>query len=71
MLAVFLTMFAIVALAGFVVLYVAFPHRGHDVPRAGWLGDAMRQGVDRMPTLETEESAPLQNLHDVLRRRAS
>lgn len=71
MLAVFLTMFAIVALAGFVVLYVAFPHRGHDVPRAGWLGDAMRQGVDKMPTLDAEETTPLQRLHDVFGRRAS
>ena len=34
--------------------YVAFPHRGEDVPGAPWLGDAMRKAVDALPTLEDE-----------------
>jgi hypothetical protein len=53
-----IAMLVIVVLAGLVVVYVAFPHRGEDVPKVPWLGDAMRKGVDVMPTLDnTEESA--------------
>ena len=48
-------MFAIVALAASVVLYVAFPYRGVAVPRAPWLGEAMRRGVDRFPTLHPRD----------------
>ncbi len=36
-----LAMLAIVLLAALVVLYVAFPHRGQDVPNAPWVGDAL------------------------------
>ena len=32
-------MLVILVLAGLVVLYVAFPHRGEDVPAAPWVGD--------------------------------
>jgi hypothetical protein len=39
-------MLAILVLAGGVVLYVAYPHRGEDVPGAPWLGEAIRKGVD-------------------------
>jgi hypothetical protein len=53
-----IAMLVIVVLAGLVVVYVAFPHRGEDVPKASWLGDVMRKGVEVMPTLDnTEESA--------------
>jgi hypothetical protein len=34
------------------VLYVAFPHRGEDVPYAGWLGRLLRKGVETAPTLD-------------------
>jgi hypothetical protein len=44
-------MLGIVVLAGLVVLYVAYPHRGQDVPNAPWLGEAMRKGVNRLPTV--------------------
>jgi len=45
-----------IVLAGLVVLYVAFPHRGEDVPAVPWVGDAMKRGVEAMPTIdETEE----------------
>ena len=44
-------MLVILVLAGLVVLYVAFPHRGEDVPHAGWLGDLLQRGVDTAPTL--------------------
>jgi hypothetical protein len=54
-------MLVILVLAGGVVLYVAFPHRGEDVPHVPWLGRLMRRGVDSAPTLENtaEEDAAL------------
>jgi hypothetical protein len=54
-------MLVILVLAGAVVLYVAFPHRGEDVPHLPWLGRLMRRGVDSAPTLHNtaeEEDAP-------------
>jgi hypothetical protein len=45
-------MVVIVALAGLVVTFVAFPHRGEEVPGASWLGDGMRSAVDALPVLE-------------------
>lgn len=47
-----LAMFLILAVAGVVVAYVAYPHRGEELPGAPWLGDAMKRGVAAMPTLE-------------------
>jgi hypothetical protein len=47
-----IAMLVILVLAGLVVLYVAFPHRGEKVPAAPWLGEAMRKGVDSTPTLD-------------------
>ena len=49
-----LAMLAIVLLAALVVLYVAFPHRGQEVPNAPWVGDAMRKGVNLLPTLDNQ-----------------
>ena len=54
MIPIVLAMLAIMVLAGVVVLYVAFPHRGVDVPNAPWVGDALRKGVDRLPTLDNQ-----------------
>lgn len=45
-------MLVILVLAGIVVLYVAFPHRGEEMPAAPWLGDALRKGVESAPTLD-------------------
>ena len=52
MVVVLLAMLGIVLLAGLVVLYVAYPHRGQEVPTAPWIGEAMRRGVARLPTLD-------------------
>lgn len=49
-----LAMFVIVLLAGAVVLYVAFPHRGEPMPHTPWVGDAMKRGVDMLPTLDNQ-----------------
>jgi hypothetical protein len=54
---ILLAMLGIVVLAGLVVVYVAYPHRGHDVPNAPWLGDAMRRAVRNLPTLHNQRLA--------------
>jgi hypothetical protein len=53
-------MLVILVLAGAVVLYVAFPHRGEEVPHVPWVGRAMRKGVDNAPTLDNtaEDTTP-------------
>ena len=45
-------MLAILVLAAIVGLYVAFPYRGYQVPKAPWIGDTMLKGVERLPTLD-------------------
>ena len=52
MIVILFAMLVIVLLACLVVVYVAYPHRGEDVPRLPWVGDAMRRGVARLPTLD-------------------
>ncbi|MDR7309794.1 hypothetical protein J2S40_000852 [Nocardioides luteus] len=44
-------MFLIVALAGLVIVYTVFPHRGQKMPYASRIGDAMERAVDTAPTL--------------------
>ena len=59
MLYLVVAMLVILVLAGAVVLYVAFPHRGEDVPHLSWVGRLMRKGVDKVPTLDnTADDAP-------------
>ena len=58
MLFLVVAMLVILVLAGLVVLYVAYPHRGEDVPFAGWLGRLLRRGVDTAPTLDNTADAP-------------
>lgn len=54
MLAIILTMLVIVVVAGLVLAYVAFPHRGEELPAAPWLGEAMARAVDAAPTIDGE-----------------
>ena len=51
-----IAMMAILVVAGAVFVYVAYPHRGQDVPGAPWLGEAMKRGVDALPVLEDEHT---------------
>jgi len=53
-----IAMILIVVLAAVVVAYVAFPHRGEQMPAAPWLGDAMSRAVDALPTVEDSEQSP-------------
>lgn len=50
-----LMMLGILLVAGVVVVYAAFPHRGEDIPGAPWLGDAMNRAADAVPVLEEED----------------
>lgn len=45
------------AIAGLVAVYVAYPHRGEEVPHVPWLGDAMKRGVEALPTLDNQPDA--------------
>ncbi len=58
MLPIVIAMILIVVLAAVVVAYVAFPHRGEQMPAAPWLGDAMSRAVDALPTVEDSERSP-------------
>jgi hypothetical protein len=49
---ILLAMLGALVLAGLVVVYVAFPHRGEAVPTVPWVGDVMRKGVEMLPTLQ-------------------
>jgi hypothetical protein len=51
---VVISMLVILAIAGLVVVYVAYPHRGEEVPAAPWLGDAMSRAVEAAPLVELE-----------------
>jgi hypothetical protein len=49
-----MAMLVIMVLAAVVVLYVAFPHRGEEMPHTPWVGDAMKKGVNMLPTLDNQ-----------------
>ena len=54
LLTIVLVMLPIVLIAGAVLLYAAFPHRGEPVPGAPWLGDAARKAVEKLPLIDDE-----------------
>jgi hypothetical protein len=51
---ILISMLVILVVAGLVVAFVAFPHRGEDIPGAAWLGDGMAKAADAMPTIDPE-----------------
>jgi hypothetical protein len=57
-LTIVIVMAAILLICAVVLTYVAFPHRGEQVPAAPWLGDAMTKAVDAVPTLHEEAGDP-------------
>lgn len=63
MLSIVLAMLVILAIAGVIVVYVAFPHRGEDVPHTPWVGDAMRKGVNSLPTLDNQRAWEREHQH--------
>jgi hypothetical protein len=58
-----LVMLVIIVVAGLVVVYVAYPHRGEEVPAVPWVGTALRKGVDALPTLDEEHSDRVTSRH--------
>lgn len=42
-------------LAAAVILYAAYPYRGEDTPITPRLGEAMRRGVQSLPTLDRDD----------------
>lgn len=54
MISIVVSMLVILAIAGAVLLYVVFPHRGADMPRAPWVGEAMRRAVVSLPTVDNQ-----------------
>ncbi|MEP9381166.1 hypothetical protein [Nocardioides sp. KR10-350] len=55
MLAIAVVMIVILVLAALVLIYVAYPHRGEEMPAAPWLGEAMEKAADAAPTLAPED----------------
>jgi hypothetical protein len=51
---VVIAMLVVLVVAGLVVVYVAYPHRGEEVPAAPWLGEAMTRATEAAPVLEVE-----------------
>ncbi len=48
MLVISIGLLVILTLAGLVTLYVAYPHRGEDIPHAEWLSDAMSRSNQKV-----------------------
>ncbi len=57
-----ISMVVIVAVAGLVVAFTAFPHRGEDMPGVPWLGEAMDRASGALPTLDREEAEETRTL---------
>ncbi len=62
MLTIVVVMLGILLVAGLVVAFAAYPHRGQQLPTAPWLGEAMARAADRVtervPTLAAEDREP-------------
>ena len=65
MLFIVISMVVIVAVAGLVVAFVAFPHRGEELPGVPWFGEAMSTAVDAMPTLDGESDENVDQLSEM------
>lgn len=63
MVAVVVVMVLILLVAGVVTAYVAYPHRGEEMPAVPWVGDAMAKAADAMPLLEEEDEVEFR-LHE-------
>lgn len=51
MLLIAVVMLVILVLAGTVLLFFAFPHRGQEMSRAPWLGEALGRAAEVVPTV--------------------
>ena len=55
--AIVVVLLVALALSAVIMLYVAYPYRGEDTPLTPLLGEAMRRGVESLPTLDPEPQA--------------
>jgi hypothetical protein len=53
-LVIVVAMLVVLVVAGLVVVYVAYPHRGEELPAAPWLGEAMTRAADAAPLIEDD-----------------
>ena len=53
-------MVVILALAGLVLAFVAYPFRGRELTSAPWLGQAMSRAADVLPLVDPEGEEELQ-----------
>jgi hypothetical protein len=51
-----IAMLVCLVVAGLVVLYVAYPHRGETMPAVPWLGDALGKAADAAPVIGEDEA---------------
>jgi hypothetical protein len=58
-------MLVILAVAGLVVAFVAFPHRGQELPAAPWLGEAMARAAEAAPVIQPDESSIMSGARDL------
>ncbi len=56
-----IAMLVSLAVAGLVVAYVAYPHRGARMPAVPWLGDALGRAADAAPVIDEDEADLLHN----------
>lgn len=50
-----IAMIASLLVAGAVLFYVAYPHRGETAPGVPWLGEALGRAADAAPVIEEHE----------------
>jgi hypothetical protein len=53
---ILLVLLLAVSVAGLVVVYVAYPHRGEAVPRAAWLGTLLARSRSALPMLTDDDA---------------
>lgn len=51
-LAIFFAMVLVLVVAGLVLAYCAYPHRGQEMPKAPWIGEALERAVESAPTID-------------------
>lgn len=56
MLTVLVAMVLVMGVAGLVLVYVAYPHRGQEVPHVPQVGRALNRAVDSLPVLDPVDS---------------
>ena len=51
-----LVLLVAVVLASTVIVYAAYPYRGEETPVSPAVGQALRRGVDSLPTIDPHEA---------------